>query len=197
MTPDLLKQLCPAIKDPISWSDSLNKYLPSDFTNQDNAMFIAQVSHESLDFNALEENLNYSADRLMQVFPRYFRGVDVNRYARTPRAIGSRVYANRMGNGDEASGDGYKYRGRGLIMITGKYNYSDLSKFLFNDDTLIDDPDQLLTNDLAVQSALWFWGQMNLQGNTDIQYVTRKINGGLNGLDDRQRRYDRALRILA
>lgn len=149
--------------------------------------FMAQIEHES-GLKPINENLNYSATRLMQVFPKYFiSNADALRYERKPEKIANRVYANRMGNGSEVSGDGYKYRGRGFIQLTGKDNYKSLSK-----DTGIDylnNPDLLLTESDALNSALWFWNNKGLNmwaDKDDIIAITKKINGGVNGLDHRK-----------
>lgn len=149
--------------------------------------FMAQIEHESV-LKPINENLNYSAERLLQVFPKYFiSSVDANRYARQPIKIGSRVYANRMGNGSEATQEGYKYRGRGFIQLTGKDNYKALSS-----DTGIDylnNPDLLLNETDALNSALWFWnknGLNKLADKDDILSITKKINGGTNGLSHRK-----------
>ena len=154
-------------------------------------MFIAQCGHESAGFTVFSENLNYSASALTRVFPKYFKENDVDEYARKPEKIANLVYANRMGNGDESSGDGYKYRGRGLIQLTGKQNYTLCSKFC--DVDLVGNPD-LVALDLriAVKSALWFWTKNNLNkicDRLDFKLLTRRINGGLNGYEDRERLY--------
>lgn len=161
------------------------------------SMFLAQTGHESGELTAIEENLNYRPERLKAVFPKYFANVDVNNYGRNPAKIANRVYANRMGNGDEASGDGYKYRGRGLIQLTGKNNYqrfaSSISKSL--DDTVA----YLSTVEGACDSAGWFWSSNNLNDPSDIEdieTVTRKINGGLNGLDHRTALYNEFIALL-
>lgn len=152
------------------------------------AHFLAQTAHESGGFRLTEENLNYSAQRLTEVFPKYFRNVDVNAYARKPEKIASRVYANRMGNGDEASGDGWKYRGRGLIQLTGKSNYQRFADFL---DFSLEDVDEFMkTPEGALESAAWFW-YMNdinqLADKDDVAAVTKKINGGTNGIEERRK----------
>src|SRR5436189_5430858 len=123
------------------------------------AHFLAQCALESMNFTAVVENLNYSAQRLLQVFPKYFKNVDVNAYARNPQKIGSRVYANRMGNGDEASGDGFKYRGRGYIQLTGKNNYQAFSGFIGED--CIANPDLVATT-YPLASAAFFFNSNNI-----------------------------------
>ena len=148
--------------------------------------FMAQIEHES-GLKPISENLNYSAERLLIVFKNYFTKESALAYDRKPIKIGSRVYASRMGNGDEQSGDGYTYRGRGFIQITGKSNYKSLS-----DDTGIDfvkTPDLLLQGVHAMVSALWFWNKNNLNTHADrdeIVTITKKINGGTNGIEHRK-----------
>ena len=162
------------------------------------AMFIAQLGHESGSFQYTVENLNYSSAGLMSVFNRYFPNLQVaNAYARQPEKIANRVYANRMGNGDEASGDGWKYRGRGLIQLTGKDNYTAFS-MATSVDALIH-PELLEQAEAAALSAGWFWNTRHLNDfcdTGDIITVTKRINGGTNGLDDRQARYSRALAAI-
>jgi len=151
------------------------------------AHFMAQIDHES-GLKPISENLNYSAERLRIVFPKYFISKeDSLRYARQEQRIANRVYANRMGNGNEVSGEGWKYRGRGFIQITGKENY-----FRLANDTDLDclkNPDLLLEEANAMISALWFWnlkGLNKLADKNDIIGITRKINGGLNGIEHRK-----------
>ena len=123
-------------------------------TNLRLAHFLAQCALESTGFTATLENLSYSAQRLLQVFPKYFRGVDPNDYARNPEKIGNRVYANRMGNGDEASGDGFKFRGRGYIQLTGKNNYTSFSQFVGED--CVANPDLVATKYPLASAAFYF-----------------------------------------
>jgi len=163
------------------------------------AHFLAQINHESGDMKRLEENLNYSAKRLLEVFPKYFDSYEIAlSYANKPKMIASRVYANRMGNGDEASGDGYKYRGRGLIQLTGKTNYVAFDRFLNADGEIISNPDLVAKNkEYAVLTAFFYWDSRKLNNLIDKdgnQYfvckeITKRINGGYNGLDDRWQRF--------
>lgn len=150
------------------------------------AHFFAQIEHES-GLKPREENLNYSADRLLEIFPKYFNESNVYDYARKPILIASRVYKNRMGNGSESSGDGWKYRGRGFIQLTGKDNYIEFSKE--TEINCVNDPDLLLKEENAMLSAVWFWKKRNLNilaDNDDIKNITRRINGGYNGLEHRK-----------
>lgn len=144
------------------------------------ALFLAQLSHESGNFTRFVENLNYSAKGLQTTWPTRFNSSNANIYARQPEKIANKVYANRMGNGDEASGDGWRYRGRGAIQLTGKYNYT-LYGYLNN-------PDVLLTLPESIRSAGKFWEYNKLEGKS-LNESTRIINGGYNGLEDRKERY--------
>jgi len=155
-------------------------------------MWLAQISYESAHCNHTEENLNYSAERLLAVFPHYFSESEARLYAHNPRAIGSRVYANRMGNGDEASGEGYTYRGRGLIMLTGKTMYAAFGDAIGMRTQILATPDLIATPQYAAESAGWYWqahGCNELADTNDFVAVTRKINGGLNGLAGRESLY--------
>lgn len=161
------------------------------------AMFMAQVGHESGGLTQIQENLNYRAERLPVVFPRYFRDVDPNAYARNPEKIANRVYANRMGNGPESSGDGYRYRGRGLIQLTGHDNYA---RFANDMSMSVEEAvEYLSTPDGAAVSAAWFWSKNGLNeiaDRGDVVAATKKINGGTIGLADRQAHYSEALHIF-
>ena len=195
-----LKKILPQCRNPDQWAFELSVNLPqSGITEkEDIAMFIAQCGHESSDFNILVENLNYSQEGLRRIFPRYFPNDAIARqYARQPQRIANRVYANRMGNGSEESGEGWKYRGRGLIQCTGKNNYRNCSLYLFRDDRLLDNPDFLVDPAYAVMSACWYWKVNNLSRfSKDIVRATRIINGGTNGLAHREAIYKQALRVL-
>lgn len=166
------------------------------------AAFIAQCAHESGNFLFLRENLNYRAATLRKVFPKYFPNDKIAaEYASKPNkqeAIANRVYANRMGNGDEASGDGFRYCGRGLIQLTGKENYSWFAASL--EMAVEDVPEYLSTFEGAVQSACWFWETNNLNqwaDKGDMITLTKKINGGLIGITDRIEKYNLAVKILS
>ena len=164
------------------------------------AHFLAQCGVESVGFTATVENLNYSAQRLLQVFPKYFKNVDVNAYARNPQKIGSRVYANRMGNGDEASGDGYKFRGRGYIQLTGKNNYTSFSSFVGED--CVANPDLVATK-YPLASAAFFFKSNNIWAICDrgaddatVTSVTRAVNGGTNALPERLQNFKKFIQAL-
>jgi putative chitinase len=203
ITQDQLRQIIPNNPYVEHWCEALNKILP-DYgidTPQRVSAFLAQCAHESGGFTALHENLNYRAVTLRRVFPKYFPDDAIaEHYANLPNkqeAIANRVYANRMGNGDEASGDGFRYCGRGLIQLTGKQNYS---RFADSIDTPLEQiPEFLGTFEGAVQSACWFWETNNLNQYADagdILTMTKRINGGTIGLEDRQKHYNHALEVF-
>lgn len=182
------------------WVDSLNLYLPRYDINTPYriAAFLAQTGHESARFTVWKENLNYSADALLKLFKSRFAGVNVEAYARKPEKIANRIYSNRMGNGSEDSGDGWKYRGRGLIQLTGKENYSRFSNFLAEPEIVLN-PDLLLEPKYALLSAVWYWHDKNLNvpaDAQDIKRITKIINGGFIGLDDRIALYNSVIRNL-
>ena len=185
------------------WFHALNEILPEYEINtpQRVAAFLAQCAHESGGFVALKENLNYKAASLRKVFPKYFPDdATANHYASMPNkqeAIANRVYANRMGNGDEHSGDGYRYCGRGLIQLTGKDNYTWFAASL--EIPVEEAAEYLQTFEGAVQSACWFWETNNLNAQADsgdIKLMTKKINGGYIGLEDRIKHYEHALHVF-
>jgi len=157
------------------------------------AHFFAQTAHESGGFKAFSENLNYSAKGLRGIFRKYFpTDALANAYARQPMKIANRVYANRMGNGPESSGDGWKYRGRGPLQLTGKDNYRAFGRYIGREQEVLDNPD-LVANELGFESALWFFDHNKLWsicdqgvGDTAILALTKRINGGTHGLDDRK-----------
>ena len=163
------------------------------------AMWIAQCGHESNGFNDLSENLNYSASALRKLWPKRFPTDEIaNAYARQPEKIANRAYADRMGNGPEDSGDGWRFRGRGLIQLTGRDCYTAFTAALGVD--CINHPSLLSDPRWAALSAGWFWETRKLNvlsDRCDIMAVTKAINGGSHGIIDRQRRYDRALKIVA
>lgn len=167
-------------------------------TNQRCVMFLAQVLHESGSLHVVAENLNYSADGLMKTFPKYYpNAAYANKHARQPIKIASRVYANRMGNGDEASQDGYAYRGRGLIQITGKNNYASFGSDVSQD--ILVNPSYLETPEGAARSAAWFWHVNNLNrfaDKGDIIGCSKAVNGGTNGLQERISYYNHGMDVI-
>lgn len=182
------------------WLDALNEILPEYEINtpQRVAAFIAQCAHESGGFRALKENLNYKAESLVKVFPKYFPTLDLaKQYEKQPEKIANKIYGGRMGNGDESTGDGFRYCGRGLIQLTGKENYSWFAASL--EMPVEDLPEYLGTFEGAVQSACWFWETNNLNqwaDKDDILTLTKRINGGTIGLEDRKKHYEHAKHIL-
>ena len=151
------------------------------------AHFLSQLAHESTNFTRFTENTNYTTvTRLLEVFPSHFTATSAAQYVGKPIAIANKVYANRLGNGNEASGDGYKYRGRGLIQLTGKSNYQSYKNYSGID--VVNNPELAARIDVALDIAGWYWSTKNINSfadNNDVVGVTKKINGGTNGLDDR------------
>jgi putative chitinase len=164
------------------------------------AGWLAQCAHESNNFRDLSENMNYSADGLLKTFPKYFNKLDVALYARKPEKIANKVYADRMGNGPESSGDGWKYRGRGLIGLTGKTNYRMFGKDVGQEDEVLSDPDKLVLPKYATLSAGWFWamnGLNQLADAKDIVGMSKRVNGGTIGLDHRKQLYTQICKALS
>ena len=200
LTREQLAQIIPGNPYLDHWHHALSLALPDYEINtpQRVASFLAQCAHESGGFRALKENLNYKAASLRRVFPKYFPDDNIAaHYAGKQEMIANRVYGNRMGNGPEESGDGYKYCGRGLIQLTGKSNYQ---AFADSIETSVEEiPEFLQTFEGAVQSACWFWESNNLNqfaDRGDIITMTKRINGGTIGLEDRIKHYNHALHVL-
>ena len=203
LTLEQLQQLLPKNPYVRQWHNALSQLLPEYQidTPQRIAAFIAQCSHESAGFTALKENLNYRAATLRKIFPKYFPTDELaNHYASLPNkqeAIANKVYANRMGNGTEESGDGYRFCGRGLIQLTGRDNYSWFAASLSI--SVEEASEYLQTFEGAAQSACWFWETNGLNrwaDAGDILTLTKKINGGTIGLEDRKKHYEHALHVL-
>ena len=181
------------------WHHAMEQCLPDYDINTPRrvAAFVAQCAHESGGFRFLTENLNYRAETLVKTWPRYFNASNAGAYAKNPQRIANRAYADRMGNGNEASGDGWRFCGRGLIQLTGRSNYQAFADSIETD--INDIPDYLATFEGAVQSACWFWETNNLNKWADlgdIVTLTKRINGGTLGLDDRMKHYTHALHVL-
>lgn len=202
VTLDQLQQLFPSTSGSVldSYVKPLNDTLAaySIDTPQRVSMFVAQIGHESGGFKFTSENLNYSAQRLLQVFPSHFHGVNANDYAHNPEKIANRIYASRMGNGDEDSGDGWSFKGRGLIQLTGRSYYTEFG------DSGGKSPEEvanyLETPEGAADSAGWYWNKMNLNApsdNEDVVTATKEINGGTLGLAERQRLYSEAITLMS
>lgn len=199
LTVEQFKQIFPANQHADEWVTALNAVLPRyEITSAIRiAVFLAQCGHESGGFNRLVENLNYSADRLLKVFPKYFTIAQAHQYARQQEAIANRVYANRMGNGNEDSGDGWRYRGHGLLQLTGKDNHQGFAKSIGK--TIQEAAAYMLTPAGAVESACYYWRIRNINAPADTDGVedeTRRINGGANGLTERKALTAKALKIL-
>ena len=182
------------------WVDALNETF-SRFnitTNNQKAMFIGQCGHECGNFRILEENLNYKAATLMRLWPRRFPTLEkANEYSGNAKKIANSVYSLRMGNRDETSGDGYRFRGRGCIQLTGHSNYFHAGKALGVD--FVMEPDLVATPKFAALTAGWFWSTHNCNAPADaldFTKVTKIINGGTIGLDDRIKHTQQALAVL-
>ena len=201
-TEDAVRQLIPKVKNFDEWYNNLLNILPEYDIDTPHrvAAFMAQCGHESGGFTLMQENLNYSAKGLVGTFKKYFPTETVAKpYERRPEMIANRVYANRMGNGDEASGEGWNFRGRGNVQITGKNNYTKCSQSLFESNVLVENPDLLLESEYAIHSACWFWSAARLNELADIgdmKTMTKRINGGFIGLEDRINHYNHAIEIL-
>jgi putative chitinase len=199
-TKQQLKEMIPKNPYVDQWFEAISEILPEYeiTTPQRVAAFLAQCAHESGGFVFLKENLNYKAASLRRVFPKYFPDDAIAaQYAGKGEMIANRVYANRMGNGDEASGDGFRYCGRGLIQLTGKNNYTFFAGSL--DIPVEEASEYLQTFEGAVQSACFFWEQNKLNqwaDAGDILTLTKRINGGTIGLEDRVKHYNHALHIF-
>jgi putative chitinase len=207
LTTPQLKQVLPACADPVGWVAALNPAMAKFGINTRDraASFLAQIAHESGQFNVMEENLNYSATRLVAVWPKRFPTEAVAApFAKNPQALGNRVYADRLGNGNVASGDGFRFRGRGLIQITGRSNYAAVAKAL----GIACDakPELLQDKPAAALSAAWFWQSRGLNELADdktddseledFKTITQRINGGLVGVQARLDLLNRFLKVL-
>lgn len=200
LTLEQLKQIVPNNPYIEHWHEAFCEILPDYDINtpQRIAAFLAQCAHESGGFKAIKENLNYRAPTLRKVFGKYFPNDDIaNQYAGHPEMIANRAYANRMGNGPEESGDGFRYCGRGLIQLTGKDNYTRYAQS--TEQTVEEAAEHLTTFEGCVQSAAWFWEANNLNAcadSGDIVKMTKIINGGTLGLEDRIKHYKHACQVL-
>lgn len=203
LTSETLRKIYPLSRDINRYLGALNMSMQEcgiDTVDRARA-FLAQVGHESSQLNTIEENLNYSAQGLRKIFPKYFpTQKEALAFARNPERIANRVYANRMGNGGEESGDGWAFRGRGLIQITGRDNYASMSSLMGKDLTIW--PDALLLPLDACRSAALWWKANGLNALADklsgsgerktFEAITKRVNGGLNGIDDRWEIYQKA-----
>jgi len=203
VTLELLQKVCPKTKKEVleTYVAPLNKVAKAHGILDNHkrlAAFLAQVAHESGGFNFTKENLNYGAKALNSVFKKYYpTEKDALLHERKPEQIANKVYASRMGNGDEKSGDGWTYRGRGLIQLTGKENYTKFAESIKKPVT--EAVTYLETPEGAVESAAWFWSKNKLNelcDKDDFVTLTKRINGGTNGLEDRKHHYEIALKAL-
>jgi putative chitinase len=196
-----VSQMLPRNREPQEWTPILNEFLQKYNINTINriAGFVAQTAHESLDYTILEENLNYSWQALRRTWPRHFPTDDIaKQYHRRPQAIANRAYANRMSNGSEESGDGWRFRGRGIIQLTGRQNYTNFGRSIGL--TAEEVADYLTSKRGSLESACWFWNVNNINrfcDTNDIVGMTRAINGGTIGLNDRTVKYSKFREILA
>jgi len=201
-TADKLAKCITKNRNPNEWFEGLYEQLPKFgiVTPARVAGFISQCQHESADFTVLTENLNYGAKGLMTIFKKYYPDEALAKaHERKPELIANRVYGGRMGNGPESSGDGYKFRGRGLVQLTGRANYTQCSRDLFGDDCLVDDPDLLLNPEWAILSACWFWHRNKLNDicdRGDVVLLSKRINGGTIGLADRIHHWNKCLELF-
>jgi len=203
VTLELLQKVCPKTKKEVleTYVAPLNKVAKAHGILDNHkrlAAFLAQVAHESGGFNFTKENLNYGAKALNSVFKKYYpTEKDALLHERKPEQIANKVYASRMGNGDEKSGDGWTYRGRGLIQLTGKENYTKFAESIKK--PITEAVTYLETPEGAVESAAWFWSKNKLNelcDKDDFVTLTKRINGGTNGLEDRKHHYEIALKAL-
>ena len=202
-TEDHLKQMLPNNKEVSDWYAAMTKILPKYGidTPERVAGFIAQCGHESASFTVLEENLYYRAETLEKLFSKYFSkaGRNAEDYAKKPDKIANVIYANRMGNVSPASGEGYKFRGRGVIQLTGKSNYMNFAASINSAHDLDKVVEYVQTKRGALESACWYWNSRNLNAvcdANDIVKMTKLINGGTIGLDDRKKHYEHAIAVL-
>lgn len=195
ITPEQLAACMPGCPNPTQWAVAFDDAIEFfDVRRDDRAMLLAQVGHESQDLNTLEENLSYSARRLMQVWPSRFPNDRIaSQYAHNPEALANNVYGGRMGN--DKDGDGWLFRGRGPIQLTGRYNYTRFADAINSREPVLH-PDLLLEPGVGALAACWFY-VTNVPVGADIVTATRRINGGTNGLDDRKERYQRCLNALS
>lgn len=200
LTLDQLKQIIPKNQYVTYWHSALEQLLPQYEINTPERMaaFLAQCAHESGGFVFIKENLNYRWQSLRKVFPKYFpTDALAQQYEKQPQKIANKVYANRMGNGPEESGDGWRFCGRGLIQVTGRDNYSWFAASLQISPE--EASEYMETFEGAAQSACWFWESNNLNqwaDKRDILTLTKRINGGTIGLEDRKKHYEHCLHIF-
>lgn len=201
LTLDQLRIIMPRLKHACEYLPYLNKWMRhyGITTPCRVSHFLSQVAHESSQLMRFEENLNYSSQALMRVWPRIFANNLAEVYAGNPEMIANRAYANKGGNGDESSGDGWKYRGRGAIQCTLKSNYAAISKdWKLN---LIDNPELLSIPEHAIRSACWYWWKNGLNKLADsgasVKVITQRINRSCLGIEERERFYQKSCSVLS
>ena len=201
LTKDHIIHILHGNADAAAWADAAMEILPKYEINTPNriAGFFAQCGHESMNFTVLSENLNYRAETLEKLFSKYFSkaGRNAADYAKQPEKIANVIYAGRMSNGDTASGDGYRFRGRGVVQLTGRDNYTAFGKSVgMTAEQVID---YVTTKKGALESACWYWNSRNLNAAcdaNDIVKMSKLVNGGTIGIDDRRKHYEAALAVL-
>jgi putative chitinase len=204
ITGEQFHHLFPRNPDPELWANSMAEVFPTYEINTPRrvAAFLAQCGHESGGWTVFQENLNYSAQGLNSIFKKYFPTIEsAQPYARKPEMIANKIYANRMGNGAPETGDGWRYRGRGPIQLTGSANYKAFAQEMFDDwENLYNNPDWVTEDkDFALMSAIWFWNKNKLNALADIEDIktmTKRINGGYIGLEDRIKHYNECIHLL-
>jgi putative chitinase len=204
ITGEQFHHLFPRNPDPELWANSMADVFPTYEINTPRrvAAFLAQCGHESGGWTVFQENLNYSAQGLNSIFKKYFPTIEsAQPYARKPEMIANKIYANRMGNGAPETGDGWRYRGRGPIQLTGSANYKAFAQEMFDDwENLYNNPDWVTEDkDFALMSAIWFWNKNKLNALADIEDIktmTKRINGGYIGLEDRIKHYNECIHLL-
>lgn len=201
LTPEILRSILIGNTHYFDWYDSIVRLLPTYgfSTKKQMAAFLSQTMVESAFYEKLKENLNYSAQGLIRTFPTHFKNEELSLFANQPQKIANRVYSNRYGNGDELSGDGWKFCGRGLIQVTFRSNYKAYSEWAYKDDRVLDNPDMLCNPEDALKSAIWFWNTHNLSkmaDNDQMTSITKCINGGTNGLPQRINLYNKVLSVI-
>jgi len=189
-------KLFPEAHTPQEWVDALNHFIPL-YDVENEAAFISQCGHECQGFTRLSENLNYSAEALIKTWPTRFTTSNAAAYARQPEKIANKVYCDRLGNGSEASGDGWRYRGAGCIQLTGKANQGAFAAAIKK--TLPETAAYLQTIQGGVESACWYWQtkQLNKFVTSDMSLLTRRINGGMIGYKERQAAFNKAKEVMS
>lgn len=195
ITAEQFTSLFPSAKNPQEWVDALSLFMPM-YSIANEAAFLSQCGHESQGLTRLSENLNYSAEGLIKTWPTRFNASNASQYARQPEKIANKVYADRLGNGNEASGDGWKYRGAGCIQLTGKVNHEAFASAIVR--SIGATTAYLHTIEGAVESACWFWRSRGLtEYGNNIKRISIRVNGGTIGLNDRLALFEKVSGVMA